>query len=76
MTLNQIRDKVEEYLAGLIGIPMIFDGNSLCPKCLWFVMDIYGGTWYCKNCDARFPATIVVDKWGERWLKLNDLHGS
>ncbi len=76
MSLESIRGKVEEYLAGLIGIPMIFDGNSLCPDCLKFAMDIYGGTWFCKACGARFPATVLVDKWGSRWLRLNDLSGS
>ncbi len=65
-------DIIRESLQGLIGIPMIFDGNSLCPECLWKAMDVYGGTWFCKNCDSRFPATVVMDKWGERWLKLND----
>jgi len=66
------QEAIREYLAGLIGIPMIFDGNSLCPECLHRSMDIYGGTWYCRNCDSRFPATPIIDKWGERWLKLND----
>lgn len=64
--------KIKEYLAGLIGIPMIFDGNSLCPECLHFAMDVYGGRWFCKVCNSRFPATVLVDRWGERWLKLND----
>ena len=65
-------DIIHEYLAGLIGIPMLFDGNSLCPECLSPAMDIYGGNYYCKNCGMTFPATCVVDKYGERWLKLND----
>ena len=64
---------IKEYLAGLIGIPMIFDGNSLCPECLWKAMDIYGQTYFCKHCDSRFPATCIIDKWGERWLTLNDV---
>lgn len=67
-----IRKKAKEFLAGLIGIPMIFDGNCLCPECLHYAMDIYGGTWFCKKCDGRFPATVVIDRWGERWLMLND----
>lgn len=63
---------IKEYLAGLIGIPMLFDGNVLCPECLHHAMDISGGTYFCKACGQRFPATCVVDKWGERWLVLNE----
>lgn len=63
---------IKEYLAGLIGIPILFSGNSLCPECLCRAMDIYGGTYFCKACGGRFPATIVVDRWGEKWLRLND----
>ncbi|KKN06249.1 hypothetical protein LCGC14_1079100 [marine sediment metagenome] len=66
-------DSIRECLKGLIGIPMIFDGNSLCPECLRKSMDIYGGTFFCRNCGSRFPATVFADKWGERWLKLNDV---
>ena len=69
---EEILDKAKKYLAGLIGIPMVFGGNSLCPECFYFAMDIYGHTWYCKNCDCRFPGTVYVDKWGQRWLDLND----
>ena len=72
-TREEIRDKAFKYLKGLIGIPMIFDGNCLCPECLHYAMNIYGGIWFCKVCDGRFPATIVVDKWGERWLALNSV---
>ena len=64
---------IKEYLAGLLGIPMLFDGNSLCPECLWKAMDIYGSTYFCKHCDSRFPATINIDKYGRRWLELNDV---
>ncbi len=66
-------ERVAEYLRGLIGIPMIFDGNCLCPGCLRYAMDIYGGTWFCKACGDRFPATVVVDRWGQRWLNLNSV---
>ena len=67
------REDIQKYLAGLIGIPMIFDGNSLCPECLCKAMDLYGSTWFCKACDRRFPATVVIDRWGARWLALNDV---
>ncbi|KKL63823.1 hypothetical protein LCGC14_2171280 [marine sediment metagenome] len=66
------REAIKEYLKGLIGVPMLFDGNSLCPECLHHAMDIFGGTYFCKSCGRQFPATPIVDKWGERWLKLND----
>jgi len=72
-TEERVKEKAKEYLRGLIGIPMLFDGNVLCPECFWMAMDIYGGTYYCKHCDKRFPATVVIDKWGQRWLKLNDM---
>lgn len=65
------RIELKEFLAGLIGIPMIFDGNVLCPECFWKAMDIYGHTYFCKHCGGEYPATIVVDKWGRRWLALN-----
>ena len=67
-----VEKQIKEYLLGLIGIPLIFDGNSLCPDCLHKAMDVYGKTWYCKACGQRFPATVLIDKWGWRWLKLND----
>ncbi len=66
------RKELREYLRGLIGIPMLFDGNSLCPECFWKAMDIGGGTYFCKHCGETFPATPIVDKWGQRWLTLND----
>ena len=69
---EEIRKGLRAFLSGLISIPMIFDGSSLCPECFYKAMDIYGGTYFCKNCDSRFPATCIVDKWGERWLKFND----
>ena len=69
---KEAKEVVGEFLAGLIGIPILFDGNSLCPECLHRSMDIYGSTWYCKDCDSRFPATVIVDKYGARWLLLND----
>ena len=64
--------KIREYLAGLIGVPMLFDGNSLCPECFCRAMDVRGGEYFCKACEAVFPATCVVDRWGQRWLNLND----
>lgn len=70
---EEIREGIEKFLAGLIGIPMLFDGNVLCPECLRHSMDIFGGTYFCKSCNSRFPATPIIDKWGERWLKLNDV---
>ncbi len=39
------QEVIKEYLKGIIGIPLIFDGNCLCPECLKFAMDVYGGTW-------------------------------
>ncbi len=66
------QEEIRNFLKGLIGIPMLFDGNSLCPECLHKAMDIYGKTWFCKNCDGRFPATVLIDKWGARWMQLND----
>lgn len=66
-------EKIRAYLAGLIGIPMIFDGNVLCPECLRKAMDITGSTYFCKHCGRTFPATVLIDKWGRRWLKLNDM---
>jgi len=66
------REEIKGFLSGLIGIPMLFDGNSLCPECLWHAMEIRGGTYFCKHCNGKFPATPVVDKWGQRWLNLND----
>ena len=61
---------MHSYFDGLIGIPLIFDGNSLCPECLWRAMNVYGSTWFCGNCGRRFPGTVVLDKWGERWLNI------
>lgn len=63
---------VKEYLGGLIGIPMIFDGNCLCPECLHLAMNVCGGNWICRHCKGVFPATLIVDRWGKRWLKLMD----
>jgi len=63
---------IKEYLSGLIGIPMLFDGNALCPECLWRAMEIIGHEYFCKHCNKTYPATVIIDKWGERWLKLND----
>ncbi len=65
--------QIKECMAGLIGIPILFDGNSLCPECLWHAMDIYGHTYFCKHCSKTFPATTVIDKWGQRWLDINDI---
>lgn len=69
-----IEAEIKEYLAGLIGIPLVFDGNNLCPSCLRYAMNVMGGTWICDNCHSTFPGTIVVDKWGQRWLNLQRGH--
>lgn len=68
---KNLKKRIKKYLAGLIGIPLIFNGNNLCPDCLRFSMNVMGGTWICGNCHHHFPGTVYVDKWGDRWLKLN-----
>lgn len=69
---ERIREKARDYLKGLIGIPLIFDGNVLCPECFHFAMGICGAIYFCKVCGGRFPGTIMVDKWGQRWLNLHN----
>ena len=70
--MSESREIIKEFLAGLIGIPMLFDGNVLCPECLHHSMDIAGKMYYCKNCNRRFLATVNIDEYGKRWLLLND----
>ena len=71
MLTKEGEKKVREYLAGIIGIPLIFSGNNLCPECLHYSKNVMGGTWICEHCHSHFPGTIYVDKWGDRWLGLN-----
>ena len=51
---------------------MVFEGNSLCPECLHWAMNLAGRTWTCYRCGRKYPATVVADKWGLRWLGVND----
>ena len=55
---------------------MVFEGNSLCPECLYWAMNLSGPTWTCGHCGRTFPATVVLNRWNERWLRANDAGAS
>lgn len=69
------KQAVKELLGEVIELPMVFDGNSLCPECLWKAMNIMGHRWICEHCHFRCRTTVVCTIQGNHWLKLNYFKG-
>jgi len=75
MSNERAKQIVGELLGKVFWLPMIFDGNSLCPNCLWLAMNIIGGLWVCEHCGFWCVATVVLDSQGEKWLKIQEAIG-
>ena len=75
MSYESARAAVAAFLGPVYRLPMLFDGNSLCPGCVWRAMNVAGGWWVCWHCGFSCRATVLLDTQGARWLKLVDMGG-
>jgi hypothetical protein len=54
-------------------LPLLFEGNLLCPACLVRGALVVSGWWYrCGCCGFGCAGSVVATEQGLKWLRLND----